>query len=883
VIIVEDELGSASAISEAPGDDRKIRWWLVERIGAGVDRLEGTTTGLAVIVVDLTRSGVVAGCLGRDASDVLARTAEARLRTADRGSDDVVRLTGDKLAVVLEDVTEEDAVLAAWRYIEATADPTTIAGQTISLDASAGVALTNDPGTNPEQLLRIAEAVARRAVQRGPACVEVCDDARLLEASAKFDLLGDLRRALERDELEIVYQPVFSIDDGSIRSVEALVRWRHPERGLLLPGEFVPLAEEMGLISRLGGWILRSSCQQVAEWRSQSSDSEGRGLGLSVNMSVCQLARPDIADVVRAALEESGLDPSALCLEITESVPIGSDGATVAALHAIRELGVKLAVDDFLTGYSSLEMLRQLPVQQLKIDHSFVASLGDPRGKTMVQATVDLAHALDLDVVAEGVEHAHQLAMLREMGCDLAQGWLLSHPLTRAQATDVLLALRDGSPKPARWSLSAPPSESIAVVLKALDAGAVPVEFAPVQHLASLEVTGYSVVSRLENGGSTISHPEAREAARATGRLAAFDWACAAHALTEALDANLHPNITLLIPFDPSTFTTPCPQEMVPVLQRALERLRVVVAFSARGIAEEAPVVLEAVALAREIGWGVALEHAGERPDALALLPVVQPDVVSLDLTHPQCTHQGVAAASVELRAYAERHGATILVEGVADAEDSLRSQGAGAAFGRGAHIGAPAAIPERTTMPHSVIPFLAAVDADSAPSPFALVSEQRTASVISKGQLLEVTAYLENRAVALGEATLVLIVLPRDLQFDPTAIERIAAVAKRCPATMVLGPAGCAGDERFSGSEVAADDPIGLEWDVIVLGPDYAAALVAQDLGETTSTDGTRRFTHVLTHDRALVRLAARTVLRRLSGRPAVVHHPFTIGAPAG
>jgi diguanylate cyclase (GGDEF)-like protein len=853
----------------------EVRSRLVDDIARRLCHLRDDSLAVAVIVVDVSRTRIVAEYLGLEGGDAFVEAVERRLRAACRSSDDVVRSAFEQVCVVLDGVTREDAERVAWRYIEVTSGPAPLAGKEVTLDASVGIALTRDPVARAEQLLRVAETEARRATERGPAIVEISDDARLRAARAELDLVGELRRALSRDELEVVYQPVVSTKDGAIRSVEALVRWRHPDRGMVLPGEFIPVAERSGLIGRLGEWVLRSACRQVAEWRSELEREQARlpgdavrlDLGLSVNVSAGQLDRPDVASVVDAALKESGLEPSALCLEITESVPLERDGAVVSALHEICNLGVKLAIDDFLTGYSSLEMLRDMPVHQLKIDRSFVAGMNGARDGAIVKATVELAHALGVEVVAEGVEHAHQLELLRELGCDLAQGWLFSHPLNSGQAADVLLPVAN------RWSRGslAPSSETLEAVAAALDAGKVAVAFSPVEDLDLREVVGFSVCSSIELAGGTISHAEVRDAARNLGRLATLDWACATEALGAALDAELHPNLALLVPFDPSTLLTPCPAEAVPVLQRALDRLRVVATFSARGVAEESPLLLGAVELAREIGWGVGLNGAAARPDALALLPLARPDIVSLDLNHPHCTHQGIAAASVDLRAYCERHGAAILVEGVLGADDALRARAAGATFGQGAHFGPPGDLPRRAGMPKSVISFLTPIDLATTPSPFPLVTEKTRATVIEKALLLEIADYLEDRAASLGESTLALVVMQRELSFDERTRERLAGLAKRCPATMVLGPAGCASDERFAGAEIAADDPIGLEWDVIVLGPDYSVALVAQDLGDS-GPDGKRRFAHALTHDRELVRFAARAVLKRLSGRPVAV-----------
>jgi EAL domain-containing protein (putative c-di-GMP-specific phosphodiesterase class I) len=266
-----------------------------------------------------------------------------------------------------------------------------------------------------------------RAKERGKGRYEIFDEAMRADAVARLETESALRRALERGELLLHYQPDVELAGGTITGFEALVRWEHPARGLLGPAAFVPLAEETGLIIGIGEWVLREACAAAAGWPEE--------LTLSVNLSPRQLAQPDLVATVRRALAESGVDPARLCLEITESAVMESGAATTAQLRALKSLGVRLAIDDFGTGFSSLAHLRRFPVDVLKIDGMFIAGLGsEPQDASIAAAVISLAHALGLRTVAEGVETEEQLRVLRELGCNLAQGHLFARPLPAAEA-----------------------------------------------------------------------------------------------------------------------------------------------------------------------------------------------------------------------------------------------------------------------------------------------------------------------------------------------------------------------------------------------------------------------------------------------------------------
>jgi EAL domain-containing protein (putative c-di-GMP-specific phosphodiesterase class I) len=281
-----------------------------------------------------------------------------------------------------------------------------------------------------------------RAKDRGKGRYEIFDEEMRADAVTRLETESALRRALERGELRLHFQPEVDLADGSIVCFEALIRWEHPVRGLLLPAEFMPLAEETGLAVPIGEWVLREACTEVGPWGTESP------VRLSVNLSSRQLAQPDLVATVRRALAETGTDPAALCLEITESAVMESGAATTAQLRALKSLGVRLAIDDFGTGYSSLMHLRQFPVDVLKIDRAFVDGLGrEPRDASIAAAVISLAHALGLSTVAEGVETAEQLAVLTQLGCDAGQGHLFA-PAQPPPASRALIGRPLMAPKP---------------------------------------------------------------------------------------------------------------------------------------------------------------------------------------------------------------------------------------------------------------------------------------------------------------------------------------------------------------------------------------------------------------------------------------------------
>ena len=409
---------------------------LRDHIELGLARLRRRPKSVAVLFLDLDRFKVVNDSLGHAAGDRLLMQVAGRLRTAVRVSDTVARIGGDTFAVLSEELDDERTPIAtAERLAEAVATPFDLDGSEAFVTTSVGIAYTSDPGHDPDLLLSSAEAAMYRAKERGKARYEVFDEGMRARARERLDTETALHRAIERGEIRLLYQPVVEFDTDRVSGVEALVRWDHPQRGTIPPEDFVPLAEETGLILPIGRWVLEEACRQAATWENEL----GASLRMSVNLSATQLGQPDLAEVVHDAIGEAGVNPEAVCLEITESVAMQSAETMSGLLERLKGLGVRLAIDDFGTGYSSLSYLRYFPFDVLKIDRSFVETLGrDPQSGPIVGAVIGLARALDLVTVAEGVETRDQLDELRRLGCDGAQGFLFGAPAGPEELWDSL-------------------------------------------------------------------------------------------------------------------------------------------------------------------------------------------------------------------------------------------------------------------------------------------------------------------------------------------------------------------------------------------------------------------------------------------------------------
>jgi diguanylate cyclase (GGDEF)-like protein/PAS domain S-box-containing protein len=390
----------------------------------------------AILFLDIDRFNLVNDGMGHQVGDELLAASAPRLKQALRSSDTVARFGGDEFAILLDDVAgEQDAIEMAERIASVFTRPFVLAGQEHFVTVSIGIALA-EGGELAEDLVRDADAAMYRAKDRGRARYELFDEVMRGRAMSRLRVENDLRRALERDELYLVYQPVVSLQDRSIVSVEALLRWQHPERGLVSPVDFIPVAEGNGLIEPIGRWVLEHACRQAATWYHTRPDQAP--LTMSVNLSAVQLASRTLADVVATTLRGTGLEPSCLTLEITESVMVEAGGLT-DALDALKAIGVRLVLDDFGTGYSSLAYLTRLPLDALKVDRSFVDGLGiEAQDTAITEAIIAMAHALSLEVVGEGAETELQVSELLRLGCDLAQGFHFSRPVPAHELTRML-------------------------------------------------------------------------------------------------------------------------------------------------------------------------------------------------------------------------------------------------------------------------------------------------------------------------------------------------------------------------------------------------------------------------------------------------------------
>ncbi len=409
----------------------------IDRLEQAIARLRRRRSLSAILCLDFDRFKLVNDSLGHQVGDELLAGATPRLRQAVRASDTVARFGGDEFGILLEEIAgERDAIEMAQRIASEFTRPFVLNGNEQFVTISIGIAFA-EGGELAEDLIRDADAAMYRAKERGRARYELFDEAMRGRAISRLRVENDLRRALERDELTLVYQPVVSLQDLSIVGVEALIRWEHPEHGLIEPSEFIPVAEENGLIEPIGRWVLQHACRQAARWYRDRPDAAP--IQMSVNLSAVQVANRGLAESVASALRGSGLAPTWLSLEITESVLLGDADGLTDALGALKAIGVRLVLDDFGTGYSSLAYLTRLPLDALKVDRSFIDGLGtDPRDTAITEAIVAMSHALSLEVVGEGVQTAPQVAELSRLGCDQAQGFHFAPPMPAADITRML-------------------------------------------------------------------------------------------------------------------------------------------------------------------------------------------------------------------------------------------------------------------------------------------------------------------------------------------------------------------------------------------------------------------------------------------------------------
>ena len=411
---------------------------LIERLEHALERARRSGNSIAILFLDFDRFKVVNDSLGHTAGDRLLVEVGQRIQNSLRPGDTAARLGGDEFTVLLEDVSDiGGAVRVADRIADALKSPFDSQGQEVFLSTSIGIAISRGGEGRPEDLLRDADVAIDRAKANGRARYQVFDQSMNEHALQRLRLESDLRRAVDRGHLRLFYQPKLELTTGRITGVEALLRWQHPHRGLILPDDFIPLAEETGLILPIGRWVLGEACMQARRW--QDVFPESSALLMSVNLSARQFQQPSLLAEVAQALRQSRLDPSRLVLEITEQVMMGDADATIGTLRELKALGVRLAIDDFGVGYSSLSYLKRFPVDALKIDRSFVAGLCKAsEDAAIVQTVITLAHTLGMEVTAEGVESEEQLGQLRDLGCELGQGYLFGKPVEGRALDDVL-------------------------------------------------------------------------------------------------------------------------------------------------------------------------------------------------------------------------------------------------------------------------------------------------------------------------------------------------------------------------------------------------------------------------------------------------------------
>jgi diguanylate cyclase (GGDEF)-like protein/PAS domain S-box-containing protein len=414
-----------------------------ERVRHAVARNRREHSGIAVIFMDLDDFKTINDSLGHAAGDEVLIEVAKRVAGSIRVTDTAARFGGDEFAILLEDISSaQEAADTAERILEALLEPLRLEHKELVVRSSLGISVVEgDSAPEADELIRNADAAMYIAKRDGKGGYRLFEPAMHEGVLARLELRADLQRAMTTDQLELYYQPVVRLEDGQVSGVEALLRWNHPERGQVGPDEFIPLAEEMGLIVPIGRWVLREGCRQAKAIQELLPNEPP--LTMAVNLSVKQLQHSDIVADVRDALEDSGLPPGSLTLEITETVMMTDTDLAVQRLQELRALGVRLAMDDFGTGYSSLSYLSRFPVDVLKMDRSFLAAGASPEASGLATAVVALGQTLSLDVVAEGIEYPEQWETLRELGCGLGQGFYFARPMNADSTLDYLRARHD--------------------------------------------------------------------------------------------------------------------------------------------------------------------------------------------------------------------------------------------------------------------------------------------------------------------------------------------------------------------------------------------------------------------------------------------------------
>lgn len=434
--------------------DLPNRALLLDRLGHALARARRRDTGVAILCMNLDRFKVINHTFGHEAGDDLLVQVALRIGDCLRQEDTVTRSSGtlsrigaDEFTVVLGEISAvEDALGVVKRIERAFEKPFRVQGEDVSISMGIGAAYSPDGSGQPESLLRQAGIALRRAKATGLARHHVFDAGVDSLEARRLRLENDLREAVSRDELELLYQPIIDLGDGSITGFEALVRWNHPQLGLLSPMEFIPIAEESGLVLRIGRWVLRQACEDARRWNDELA-TEG-SLTVAVNVSAEELRDPGLEEAVSMVLLETGLDARRLQIEVTESLFLRS----IIGVRRLKHLDVKVVIDDFGTAYSSLNYLARFPVDAIKVDQTLVGAIGrDPEVRSVVGAMAAMAGTLDLDLVAEGIETRRQLETMRELGCTYGQGYYFRRPLRGGEIGDLL------SDQPLEWGATAEP------------------------------------------------------------------------------------------------------------------------------------------------------------------------------------------------------------------------------------------------------------------------------------------------------------------------------------------------------------------------------------------------------------------------------------------
>jgi diguanylate cyclase (GGDEF)-like protein/PAS domain S-box-containing protein len=411
------------------------RWTFHDALADALDRVRaGTLSGFSVLLLDLDRFKVVNDSLGHHAGDLLLATVADRLRAAAGPAELIARFGGDEIIVLFEEAgCPASALERAHTLVGSLAEPIEVGTHEFTVTASGGLAVA-EPGLDPEELLRRADAAMFRAKERGRRRIEVFDDELRALVNERLRQESELQRAVRDEQLRLHYQPEVRVSTGEMVGVEALVRWAHPERGIVAAAEFIDIAEETGVILEIGEWAITEACLQLAQWHDAGID-----LTMRVNLSARQVNQPDLVERLIEIVSDSQIDPSALCLEITETAIMADAELSMDVLGKLAALGLRLAIDDFGTGYSSLEHLKRFPVHALKIDRSFIAGLATSSDDAaIVRATLSLAESMGLEVTAEGVETEEQRAGLLALGCERAQGFLFSPAVPAAELEELV-------------------------------------------------------------------------------------------------------------------------------------------------------------------------------------------------------------------------------------------------------------------------------------------------------------------------------------------------------------------------------------------------------------------------------------------------------------